>query len=312
VVSSLADGVTTWLPLVLLVAVVHGALWSSILAAAGALMTDFIPASRRTEGLAYWGLAPTAAIAIAPALATFINSRFGWFALCAEIAALSALTAVWGSRLPGGELRDTSKTKLPRLREVWDVGVLIATLSLAVAAFGYGGITSHVVLLSRERGIRPDSLFFISFAVATILIRIFTARLGDRHGPKVLLYPAFVTIPLALVTLAHASNRAMMATAGALFGMGLGIAFPAFITFVMSHTADERRARTFGSVILGFDTGIGIGSMAIGLLGARLGITAAFDLAALLACFSIPIFMAASRRLTRGTPVAENAGHAGT
>ena len=53
VVFSIAYGVTSWLPVVLAIAVVHGALWSSILSAAGALMTDFIPPSRRTEGLAY-------------------------------------------------------------------------------------------------------------------------------------------------------------------------------------------------------------------------------------------------------------------
>jgi MFS family permease len=94
--------------------------------------------------------------------------------------------------------------------------------------------------------------------------------------------------------------------------MGLGSAFPAFMTFVMSHTSDDRRARTFGSVILAFDTGIGVGSFVIGAIGQRAGLGTAFYIAAGVACLSIPIFMATSRRLLRGTAVAENAGHAGT
>ena len=310
VLFSFAYGLVPWLPLVLAIAVVHGTLWSSLLSAAGALMTDFIPPARRTEGLAYWGLAPTAAIAVAPAVGLWVHDGFGWFALCAEIAALSALTAIFASRLPGA---DTSGAKKElRASELWDWGVVAASLSLGVAAFGYGGITSYVALLSRERGIQPESLFFTVFAFATILIRVFTSRLGDRFGPSVLLYPAFVAMPIAFFVLAHADNRIEMIVAATLFGMGLGSAFPAFMTFVVSNTSEDRRARTFGSVILAFDTGIGVGSMVIGAIGERAGLGMAFQVAAAVACLSIPIFLATSRRLTRGTAVAENAEHAGT
>jgi MFS family permease len=310
VVFSLAYGIVPWLPLVLAVAVVHGTLWSSLLSAAGALMTDFIPPARRTEGLAYWGLAPTAAIAMAPALGLWVHTSFGWLALCVEIATLSALTAVFASRLPGEEA--TRVKKELRARELWDWGVVTTALSLAVASFGYGGITSYVALYSRERGIHPESLFFTVFAISTVLVRVLTSRLGDRFGPNVLLYPAFVAMPAAFFVLARATNRIEMIAAATLFGMGLGAAFPAFMTFIVSNTSEDRRARTFGSVILAFDTGIGVGSMTIGAIGERAGLDTAFNVAAVVACLSIPIFIATSRRLTRGTTVAQNAGHAGT
>lgn len=309
VVFSLAYGVVPWLPLVLLIAVVHGTLWSSILSSASAMMTDLIPGSRRTEGLAYWGLAPTAAIGVAPAVGLYVH-RFGWFTLCAEIAALSVLTAIWASRLPGGRQRE-ERTAFPRARDFWDWQVVQTTLSLAVVSFGYGGITSYVALLSRERGIEPESLFFTVFAVTIVLVRVFTSRLGDRFGPKVLLYPAFVAMPIAFALLARASNRAEMIAAGVLFGIGLGASFPAFMTFVVTNTAEHHRARTFGSVILAFDTGIGLGSLVIGAIGQRASLGTAFNVAAIVACLSIPIFVATSRRLVRGTAVAENAGHAG-
>jgi MFS family permease len=310
VAFSLAYGVAPWLPLVLVIAVVHGALWSSILSAASAMMTDFIPPARRTEGLAYWGMASTAAIAVAPAAGLYVH-HFGWFALCAEIAALSALTAIWASRLPGGEPR-AERTPFPRAREFWDWGVVGTTLSLAVTSFGYGGITSCVVLLSRERGIRPESLFFTVFAVTLVLVRVFTSRLGDRFGHQVLLYPSFVAMPISFALLARASNRGEMIVAGILFGIGLGASFPAFMTFILTNTDDRHRARTFGSVILAFDTGIGLGSLTIGALGQRAGYGTAFNIAAVIACLSLPIFLSTSRRLARGTAVAENAEHGGT
>ena len=193
----------------------------------------------------------------------------------------------------------------------WSEQVYRQRGELAVIAFGYGGITSYVALLSRERNIHPESLFFTVFAVASVLVRVFTSRLGDRFGYKVLLYPAFVAMPLAFAVLARAQNRMQMAAAALLLGIGMGASWPAFMTFVLSNSAEERRARTFGSVILAFDMGIGLGSVVVGAIGERYSLGRAFNVAALLACLSIPIFLATSRRLARGTAVAENAGHAG-
>lgn len=310
VVFSLAYGVVPWLPLVLLIAVVHGAIWSSILSSASAIMTDFIPVSRRTEGLGYWGLAPTAAIAIAPAVGMHVY-HFGWFALCAEIAVLSALMALWAARLPGGQER-SARTSLPRVAELWDSRVLKTALSFSVVSFGYGGITSYVAILSRERGIHPESLFFTVFAASVVVVRILTARIGDRHGPKVLLYPAFLSIPLAFALLASAETQAQMIAAAILWGIGLGASFPAFMTFVVTNTDEQHRGRTFGSVILAFDTGIGLGSIVIGAIGARWSLGTAFAVAAALSCLAIPIFVSTSRQLARGTAVADTAEHAGT
>jgi MFS family permease len=310
VVFSLAYGVVPWLPAVLVIALIHGAIWSAILSAASALMTDFIPVSRRTEGLGYWGLAPTAAIAIAPAVGMYVH-HFGWFVLCVEIAVLSALMALWAARLPGGNARNDGAA-FPRIAQLWDFRVLQAGLAFTVISFGYGGITSYAAILSRERGIQPESLFFSVFATSVVAVRILTARVGDRHGPKVLLYPSFVAMPISFVLLAIADSRPLLVAAAILWGLGLGASFPAFMTFVVTHTDEQFRGRTFGSVILAFDTGIGLGSIVIGLMGARWGLGTAFGVAAALAALALPIFIRTSRQFTRGTGIADTAPHAGT
>jgi MFS family permease len=310
IVFSLAYGVVPWLPVVLVIAIVHGAIWSSLLASASAIMIDFIPPERRTEGLGYAGMAPTAAIAVAPAVGLFVY-RFGWLALCIEIAVLSALMTFWATRIPGADRPRTDASR-PKLGELWDWKVIKTTLSLAVMSFGYGGITSYVTILALERKIEPESLFFTVFAITIVLVRVVTGRLGDRFGPKVLLYPAFVAMPISFAVLARAQTVWQIVTAAILFGLGLGASFPSFMTFVVANTDEQRRARTFGSVIWAFDTGIGLGSFFIGMLGQRRGLGFAFNVAAALACLSIPIFVATSRQLARGTAVADTAEHAGT
>jgi len=310
IVFSIAYGLVPWIPLLLVIGIVHGSLWSAILSAAGAIMADYIPASRRTEGLAYWGLAPTAAMAIAPAVGLWIFYEFGWLVVCVELAVISAVTSIWSSRLPVDEKRESRA--IPKMNQWWDWRVVATTLSLATVAFGHGGITSYMTIFSQEKGIRPESIFFTAFALSTIFVRVFFSRIADRVSTRAFLYPAFALLPIALALLAVTQTRTQLVAAAILFGAGMGGSFPAFMTFVVAHSDAASRARTFGSVIWAFDTGIGVGSAVTGLIGQRWGLSTAWGIWAGVSCLAIPIFAVTSRALTRGTDVAETAGHAGT
>lgn len=295
IIFSLLYGVITFIPLLLMVGIVHGTLWSGLLSSASAIMSEFIPESRRTEGLAYWGLAGTMAFSVGPAVGLFVFKAGGWFALCVEMAVLSVVMLLGSTQLP--VIESKPETAFPSLRDAWDWNVIRATLSLTVIAFGYGGVTSYVAIFALERNIRPESLYFAVFATASVLIRIFISRLFDRFGTRPILYPSFVAVPISFAILAAAHTRWQLVTAAVLFGIGMGCVWPSFTNFILTHTDQKRRARTFGSIMLAFDTGIGIGSMAIGTIGQRWSLGTAFGVAAGLSCLSIPIFIAASRQM---------------
>src|SRR5689334_10252335 len=46
--------------LLLALVIVHGVFWSGLLSASAAYMTNMLPARRRAEGIAYWGLSSVA------------------------------------------------------------------------------------------------------------------------------------------------------------------------------------------------------------------------------------------------------------
>ncbi|HEX9161248.1 MAG TPA: MFS transporter [Thermoanaerobaculia bacterium] len=305
VVFSILYGVIRVVPLLLAIAIVHGSLWSGLIASASAIMSEFIPESRRNEGLAYWGLASTAAIALAPAAGLLIYEHGGWIVLCSELAVLSLMTFGWASQLP---VSHEAMAASHSFRDAWDLQVIRPALSLSVICFGYGGVTSYVAILSRERGIHPESLYFTVFALSIVLIRVFTSRLGDRLGPKIMLYPSYAAIPIGFAVLSIATRPWHLVLSAALFGMGMGGAYPAFANFLLMNTDPRRRARTFGSIVMAFDTGIALGSLGIGALGQRFGLGTAFAVAAALSCLAIPIFMAATRQFG-GTPVAAPVRH---
>jgi MFS family permease len=295
VVFSILYGTVTHLPALLVVACVHGTFWSGLLSGSGAMISEVIPASRRTEGLAYWGIAATAAVAVAPPIGLALYER-SWLALCLGMAALSLGVAWLGSRLPVGEGR--AEGPLPTWKRLVDWRVLVTALTLYVVSFGYGGITSYVALLADERAISPRSLYFTALAVTILLTRIALAPLGDRYGAKALLYPSVGVIPLALALLATATSSAGFVVSAVLYGVGFGSAYPSFVTWVLGRTDPARRAATFGAVLFAFDIGIGSGSLVTGLLVERVGFTPAFGFAAVVSLGSIPLFWLTSPLLT--------------
>jgi MFS family permease len=307
IVFSIAYGVITNLPLLLVVGAIHGSIWSAILSSASAIMSEYIPVSRRAQGIAYWGLASTGAIAVAPAVGLWVF-HFGWITLCLELATLSVLMTVGALFIRARDARPTSATVT--LGEAWDWRVIQTTLSLTVATFGYGGVTSYTAIIALERHIKPESIYLTTFAATVVIFRIFFSHIGDRVGLKWMLYPSLVLIPIAFAVLAVASAKWEMVLSAILFGLGMGASYPAFAAFILANTDPERRARTFGSIVWAFDTGIGTGSLVIGALGEHFGFSLAFNVAAGLSCFSIPIFGWASRHLkARGTSLAADLEH---
>jgi len=307
---SMAYGLITYLPALLAIGAIHGALWSGLIAAASAIMSDYIPPSRRNQGLAWWGLSSTAAVAIAPAVGLWVHDVFGWLTLCIELAVLSALM------FAGALLLRTKDAPIPsarpRLAEAWDWRVTQTALSLTAATFGYGGITSYAAIVAMQRHIHPPALYLTVFAITIVVYRVLFSHLGDRVGTKAILYPSLTLIPIAFAVLALAQVKWQLVTSAILFGLGFGAAYPAFATFILANTDPERRARTFGSIVWAFDTGIGTGSLVIGVLGEHFSMRLAFLIAAALSCLSIPIFMWSSRHLAaRGTSLAGSAEHAG-
>jgi len=298
---SVLYGVVTPIPLLLVVACLHGFFWSGMLSATGALITDVIPLARRTEGIGYYGMAATAAVAVAPAIGLALYHH-GWGALMLELAALALVLVVMatfvrersGAAAPAAAGGETSR---PRLREAIDWRVVGSASGLFLVALPYGGITSYAALFADERGIHPRSLFYTVFAVTVLVTRVVVPRLADLRSPQRLLVQSLLLVPpgLALFGLAH--TRAALVVASLVFATGFGGAYPTFMTWVLARTDPRHRAATFGSVLLAFDTGIGAGSMVVGQLGESIGLGGAFLALAGVSALAVPAFVATRRLL---------------
>jgi MFS family permease len=278
--------------------VVHGLFWSALLSASGAYMTATIPASRRAEGLGYWGMASVSAIAVAPPLGFWVY-RHGWGAFCGELVVLNLLMAVIAWRLPDDRLAVDATAGPSRLapgaRIEWRV--LVLSVAMGLVSFGYGGLTSFSALFADALHVAPRSLVLTVMATAILAARLLLGRRLDSVGHREVMLPALIAPACGLVVLAGASGEASLLTGAALFGAGFGLMYPAFAAYVMGHVPAGRRGAAFGAMIAAFDLGIGTGSSILGWTIDRHGFRVAFGAAAALALLAAPYFLVAERRL---------------
>jgi MFS family permease len=179
--------------------------------------------------------------------------------------------------------------------------VVAVALALFLCSFGYGGLMSFAALFSEKHGITPKSIFFTAFALTVLVTRVFSGRIADRIGHKRFLLPCLALITVGLGATALAETRTQLVVAAAVFGLGFGSQYPAFVGHVLNFVDPGRRGAAFGGILAAFDTGIGTGSIAAGWLAEQVGFRGAFGVGAALSAFSIPYFLWAEKRfLVRG------------
>jgi predicted MFS family arabinose efflux permease len=283
--------------LMLVLVVVHGLFWSGLLSASSTYAASLVPASRRAEGLGYWGLSTVLAVSMAPTIGLWVYSHGGWTAMCLEAAGLNLLMAAIAWRLPRESL--SAGRRAVDLRTLLEWRVLAVSGALFLYSFGYGGLTSFIALYTDANDVTPRALYFTVFCLAIIFTRPFAGRFADRAGYRRVFLPAVGLVVLAFLLLAIGGNRTLLIASAVLFGTGFGSAYPAFLGHVLKFVDENRRGAAFGSIIGMFDTGIGTGSIAMGWIVEHFGYRAAWGSAAALAACSIPYFVLVERRVFR-------------
>jgi MFS family permease len=290
--------------LLLALVLVHGIVWSALLSASAAYMTGVLPASRRAEGIAYWGLSSVIAMAIAPSVG-FWMYRHSWTWLCVGTTLLNLGMGYIAWRMEDDAPRRVDAAPLAHgalrmplaPRRVWlERRVLLLSLPLFLYAYGYGAISSFSAVYADALGIQPKTVYLTTLALVTLVTRPFIGRLGDQVGYRRLFIPCLVMMTIGLAVLPFVTTFWHMVVSASLFAVGFGSSYPVFAAYVMQDVGETRRGAAFGAILAAFDTGIGTGSTLTGWLSGRAGFPVAFSIAAALASLALPMFLVMDRR----------------
>lgn len=273
--------VTSFGPWLYVVRTLHMMALATLFSAMFTYGADVVPASRRTEGFAIFGVSGVIPIALGGVIGDVVLSVAGFrelFAVALICALASLLLALaLPERKPvataGQERRGFLSVVVSRpLGPIW----------LVTAGFTFV-LTAYFVFLRTyvdETGVGSVGLFFFAYASTAILLRLVLGWLPERVGRKRVLYPAMGAMALGFVVLAVGTATPVFALAGVLCGIGHGFGFPILSSYVVERATIGDRGSSMAFFTALFDVGQLVAGPALGAIIVTAGYSTMFSVAA--------------------------------
>ncbi len=267
-------------PWLYLVRIGHGIAEAMLFAALFTHAADLLPAPRRTEGIALFGVSGLLPMSISGVLGDVILARAAYaqlFVASVAFALASLLCSLALRDQPQGDDDLPARGFLAAMtqRDLVPLWLLTAVFATALAA--------HFTFLKTfvlETGVGSVGLFFTAYSGAAILLRLLFAWVPERVGPKRALFPALGALALGFVLLALAGHPRTIAVAGAFAGLGHGFTFPILSGMVVQRARFAERGAAMSLFTALFDGGVLVGGPAFGAVILLAGYPAMFSTAA--------------------------------
>lgn len=279
------------------VRLVHGLAQAALFSVLFTIAADLVPAERRAEGIALFGVSGLIPLAVGGLLGDLVivdgdyRPLFWITSACAGLGLLSSLALPETRRDSGGPARSFVAAALaPELRPLWFVGTAFAM-----------GLAAYFVFLKtyllEQPAIGTMGTFFGTYALAAVLLRVFFGRIPERYGLDRVLLPALLVGGSGLVVLALATAPVHLILAGIACGIGHGYAFPILSALVVTRAAPEERGSAIALFTALFDLGLLLGGPSFGVAVRLAGYPATFALAAVLVTIATVVFAGWDRRV---------------
>ncbi|UFJ42602.1 MFS transporter [Brevibacillus humidisoli] len=280
--------------------VIHGVSWALSTTAVGTAITDVIPPARRGEGMGWFGLAMTVAMAIGPMLGiwTIENHSFHSLFLVGAGFSIIALLLAYLTNIPF-----QAKPTGGRIQLI-EQSVLSVTVAIFFLSVAYGGITTFLPLFAESIKVNAGTFFFV-YAVALTLIRPIAGKHSDRYGEPFVIAPALLITIASLLVLSFSNGLIGVIVAAIMYGVGFGSAQPALQAATLRLAPPDRKGVANASFFTAFDLGIGLGSIILGWVSQYTGYQVMFVVTAVSVAVSLLIFTVFVRRLLRYEASAE-------
>ncbi len=278
---------------------IHGFGWGASSTAASTIASDIIPKSRLAEGMGYFGLTSTLAMAVAPALGLGLLGSHGFNTVFYFSAAVVFLSIFISLPISYHKPDAPPKSKLILFSQTGEAGetgiiektALLPAIVIFFVTMTYGAIVSFIALYANQRQVENIGLFFTVYAAALLISRPYFGRLTDKKGASFAVLPGIVFVIIAMLLIYSAKSLILFLIPGFIYGIGFGAIQPALQAMAVSKVIPSRRGAANATFFLGFDLGIGAGAILWGIIAEAFGYQFIYLLAVIPAIIGAFIYM---------------------
>lgn len=299
----------------LLMRAVTGVGEAAVFVGAATLIADLSPRDRRAEGASYFSVAVFGGIGLGPIFGEWVldESQFERAFLVAGSFALLAAVVAWFApvRVETPDDEETSGEPVKRgtgWRRFVHPEAIMPGLVLACGVAAFTAFASFIPEYARTVGLPNSGGLFALYALISVLVRVFGARLPERLGPRRTVTIALGNVMIGLLILAFFPVIPALWIAAGFIGVGFAFNYPSLLALTVNRANDSDRAWAISSFTMFFDVGSAVGGLAIGAFAQVVGKQIGF-LGGVLSCL-IGLWVLRSRVVPAGAPDAGPApGH---
>lgn len=280
----------------------HGVWFSILTTVCVPVVNQFIPDSRRGEGMGYYAMSVNLGIVLGPLIGLSLIPYLSYTMVTAVLVAMIFIGYIFCFLIPVQEVKQpdsgAEKTKLG-LSDFVEKKSLTVALMVMMISFSYASIMSFIApFASSIHLMQYAGLFFVVFAISMMSLRPITGKIYDRKGPQYVIYPAVLTFSLGLLVLSQIHNLTGFMLAAVLIGLGFGSAQPCLQTLAIQRAPKHRIGYATSTFYTCYDIGIAIGSLVVGMMITKQSFSFAFIICAALTALSLLYFKFVVQRTT--------------
>lgn len=253
----------------------HGMTLGMASTAAGTIVAQIIPMTRKGEGIGYFSMSSTLAAAFGPFIGLMLSQYSSYEMIFTVCLALGVISLVISSLVYVPPVEAPPNPNLTKGFEVSEFiepkAVPIAIICLVISLC-YSSVLSFINFYAMEENlVQAASYFFLVYAISILISRPFTGRLMDLKGANFIMYPAFVLFASGLFLLNISNSSTGLLVAGALIGFGFGNMQSTTQAVAIKLTPTHRMGLATSTFFIAMDTGLGFGPYLLGFIIPMIG-----------------------------------------
>ncbi|MBR3258889.1 MAG: MFS transporter [Eggerthellaceae bacterium] len=183
------------------------------------------------------------------------------------------------------------------LDAVFERRALLPSILILLVNVGFGCVTTFIALHAEAQGVTRVSLYFVVYAIVTLVTRPVIGRLIDAHGYRIPAILATLCTAGTLVLIGVSSATWMFALSGVFAGLGVGTSMGTFQSMAVAAAEPWRRGVATSTYMTFFDIGIAVGASIGGVVAGAWGYGGMF---AFMAVFPLLATVASAIFVKRG------------
>ena len=277
-------------PLLFICRATHGVAFAMYFTAMITLTADTVPPSRRTQALAWTGVAGFTANALSPAIGEWVlaagggvsDNLFGAYRTLFLFAlGIAVLAWVLGTRTHRAHHEGSSNPegvlRLFRRREM-----RIVFLPTVAMGIGFGTAFMFIKDFAQTRGVENVGPFFVTYSVVVIVLRVTAGRRLDMMNRNAIIFPSLALLVLGVFLQQWLREPWWLIVVGLCCGGGHGLLYPTLSAMAYEAVPPAQRGAAMAIYTMGFDVGLFIGTWSLGFVARSFGYPTMYTCGALI------------------------------